>query len=119
MFLDKITDALNEKREWNQMQKRAKQLPKEFYKAYKALEKYMFNMGVADWHIFYEIIELFEFAVLDGRTVSEVLGEDYATFADDLLNNKKEDWQQKYRVALNDYFAHKSENKELMTKKSY
>ncbi|MDN5993252.1 MAG: DUF1048 domain-containing protein, partial [Lactococcus lactis] len=63
--------------------------------------------GATDWHIFNDIIELFELAVVDGRSPAEVLGDDVATFADELLSDNKEDWRNKYRQALNDYFAQK------------
>ncbi|MGO1987412.1 MAG: DUF1048 domain-containing protein [Lactococcus lactis] len=53
------------------------------------------------------MIELFELAVVDGRSPAEVLGDDVATFADELLSDNKEDWRNKYRQALNDYFAQK------------
>lgn len=45
MILEKISDVLKEKREWQAMENRAKNLPKDFYQAYKAIQKYMFNMG--------------------------------------------------------------------------
>ena len=49
------------------MQNRAKKLPKDFYQAYRSIQKYMFKMGATDWHIFNDIIELFELAVVDGQ----------------------------------------------------
>ncbi|KST77064.1 hypothetical protein E34_2012 [Lactococcus lactis subsp. lactis] len=88
-------------------QNRAKKLPKDFYQAYRSIQKYMFKMGATDWHIFNDIIKLFELAVVDGRSPAEVLGDDFATFADELLSDNKEDWRNKYRQALNDYFAQK------------
>ncbi|MDN5474345.1 MAG: DUF1048 domain-containing protein [Lactococcus lactis] len=35
------------------------------------------------------------------------MGDDVATFADELLSDNKEDWRNKYRQDLNDYFAQK------------
>lgn len=107
MILEKISDVLKEKREWQAMENRAKNLPKDFYQAYKAIQKYMFNMGETDWHIFTDIIELFELAVIDGRIPAEVLGEDSSAFADELLSENKQDWRETYRQELNDYFAQK------------
>jgi DNA-binding ferritin-like protein (Dps family) len=107
MVLDKINDLLKEKKEWQEMQARAKKLPKDYYQAYRSIQKYMFKMGVADWRIFSNIIELFELAVIDGRKPTEVLGEDTATFADELLSDNKQDWREKYRKELNNYFAQK------------
>lgn len=107
MVLYKISDLLAEKKDWQEMQNRAKKLPKDFYQAYRSIQKYMFKMGATDWHIFNDIIELFELAVVEGRSPAEVLGDDVATFADELLSDNKEDWRNKYRQALNDYFAQK------------
>ena len=107
MVLDKISDILADKKDWQEMQHRAKKLPKDFYQAYRSIQKYMFKMGSTDWHIFNDIIELFELAVVDGRSPAEVLGDDVATFADELLSDNKEDWRNKYRQDLNDYFAQK------------
>ena len=35
MVLDKISDLLAEKKDWQEMQNRAKKLPKDFYQAYR------------------------------------------------------------------------------------
>ncbi|RZI49223.1 DUF1048 domain-containing protein [Lactococcus kimchii] len=104
---EKIFGALEEKKEWRQLQARAKALPPEFFSAYKALTKYLFNMGLSDWHIFGDILDLFENAVANERTVVEVLGADIATFADELLLDNKNDWREKHRQKLNAYFANK------------
>ncbi|MFP7257163.1 DUF1048 domain-containing protein [Lactococcus lactis] len=45
MVLDKISDLLAEKKDWQEMQNRAKKLPKDFYQAYRSIQKYMFKMG--------------------------------------------------------------------------
>lgn len=107
MVLDKISNLLSEKTDWKEMQNRAKKLPKDFYQAYRSIQKYMFKMGATDWHIFNDIIELFELAAVDGRSPAEVLGNDVATFADELLSDNKANWRNKYRQDLNDYFAQK------------
>ncbi|AYG01090.1 DUF1048 domain-containing protein [Lactococcus allomyrinae] len=101
---DKIFGELAEKKEWNALQKRAKALPADFYKTYKAIQKYLFNMGLSDWRIFYEILDLLELASLDGQTVKEVIGTDVAAFADNFIDDKKQDWHEKYRHELNQYF---------------
>lgn len=82
---------LLKKKTGKKTQNRAKKLPKDFYQAYRSIQKYMFKMGATDWHIFNDIIELFELAVVDGRSPAEVLGDDFATFADELLSDNKED----------------------------
>ncbi|QDK69995.1 DUF1048 domain-containing protein [Lactococcus protaetiae] len=102
---DKILGEVAKKKEWNALQKRAKSLPADFYKTYKAIQKYLFNMGLYDGQVFYEIVDFLERASLDGQTVKEVIGTDVAAFADNFIDDKKQDWHEKYRRELNQYFT--------------
>ncbi|CAM3913345.1 DUF1048 domain-containing protein [Aeromicrobium ponti] len=106
-FFEKIVGSLDEKREYKEMQKRAKQLPEEYYEVYKAIQKYMFTTGMADWRVFYEIIELLELAELDGRSIKDVVGDDVAAFCDELTADKRSDWKEKYRQQLNNHFKNR------------
>jgi DNA-binding ferritin-like protein (Dps family) len=44
-ILDKIFGDFNEKKAWREMEKRAKALPEDYYNAYKAMQKYLWNTG--------------------------------------------------------------------------
>lgn len=50
-IFEKIIGSLEDKREWKEMEARAKALPVEYHYAYKAIQKYMWTAGGAptDW----------------------------------------------------------------------
>jgi DNA-binding ferritin-like protein (Dps family) len=105
-LIEKIIGNLEEKREWRAMEARAKALPSDYHKAYKAMQKYLWNTGgVIDWQetkfVFNHLIDLLEEAAADGKRVKEVTGDDVAAFCDDLVSDAKS-WFDKQRQKLND-----------------
>ena len=109
-IFEKIIGSLDDKREWRAMDARAKALPSEYYNAYKAIQKYMWTTGgPSDWRatsrIFGGILDLFEQGAAEGKKVTDLTGEDVATFCDDLLRDE-ETWRDKYRTKLNNTIGH-------------
>jgi DNA-binding ferritin-like protein (Dps family) len=106
-ILEKIIGSLEGKREWRDMEARAKALPNEYRTAYKAIQKYMWTAGGAptDWkdssRIFIGILDLFEEGAAEGKKVTDLTGEDVAAFCDELVKDE-ETWKDKYRKKLND-----------------
>ncbi|MFS0673545.1 DUF1048 domain-containing protein [Ornithinibacillus sp. 179-J 7C1 HS] len=106
-LFEKIIGSLEEKKEWKEMETRAKELPEEYYTAYKAIQKYMWTAGGAptEWEdskrIFTGIIELLEEGAAQGKKVTDLTGEDVAAFCDDLVKDEQS-WKDKYRKKLND-----------------
>jgi len=105
-LIEKIIGNLEEKREWRAMEARAKALPSDYHKAYKAMQKYLWNTGgVIDWQetkfVFNHLIDLLEEAAAEGKRVKEVTGDDVAAFCDDLVSDAKS-WFDKQRQKLND-----------------
>lgn len=105
-FIEKIIGNLDGKREWKAMEARAKGLPSEYHKAYKAIQKYMWTSGgLIDWkdisQIFGSLLDLFEEGAAEGRKVTDLTGEDVAAFCDELVKDAKT-WKDKYRAKLND-----------------
>lgn len=105
-IFEKIIGSLDDKREWRAMEARAKELPKEYYDAYKAIQKYMWTAGgPVDWkdtrRIFNGILDLFEQGAAEGKKVTDLTGEDVAGFCDELMRDEKT-WNDKYRKKLND-----------------
>ncbi|WP_374054507.1 DUF1048 domain-containing protein [Rossellomorea sp. FM04394] len=105
-FIEKITGSLADKREWKEMEARAKTLPDEYLHAYKAIQKYMWTTsGLTDWkdtsRIFNGILDLFEDGAAEGRKVTDLTGEDVAAFCDELVKGS-ETWSDKHRAKLND-----------------
>ena len=106
-LFEKMIGSLDDKREWREMEARAKSLPSEYRNAYKAIQKYMWTAGggPTDWkdssRIFVGILELFEEGAAEGKKVTDLTGEDVAAFCDDLVKDEKT-WKDKYRKKLND-----------------
>ncbi|MDQ1147732.1 DNA-binding ferritin-like protein (Dps family) [Bacillus sp. SORGH_AS 510] len=106
-IFEKIIGSLDDKREWREMEARAKALPSEYHNAYKAIQKYMWTAGggPTDWkdssRIFNGILDLFEEGVAEGKKVTDLTGKDVAAFCDDLVKDEQT-WKDKYRKKLND-----------------
>ncbi|PGT83870.1 DUF1048 domain-containing protein [Bacillus sp. AFS040349] len=105
-IIEKMIGSLEDKREWRAMEARAKALPSEYHHAYKAIQKYMWTTGgPTDWkecsRIFNGIIDLFEEGAAEGKKVTDLTGEDVASFCDELVKDTKT-WSDKYRTKLND-----------------
>ncbi|QDP39201.1 DUF1048 domain-containing protein [Radiobacillus deserti] len=105
-FIEKIIGSLADKREWKEMEARAKELPSEYFNAYKAIQKYMWTSGgLTDWkdikRIFGGILDLLEEGAAEGKKVTDLTGEDVAAFCDELVKDAKT-WNDKYRAKLND-----------------
>ncbi|MFZ4453570.1 DUF1048 domain-containing protein [Salibacterium aidingense] len=105
-MMEKMIGSLENKREWKSMEARAKALPNEYRKAYNAIKKYMWTSGcLTDWkdmsRIFGGILDLFEEGAAEGRKVTDLTGEDVASFCDELVKDA-ETWHDKHRSKLND-----------------
>ncbi|MFV0556332.1 MAG: DUF1048 domain-containing protein [Lactovum sp.] len=109
--LDKIfgENWQQEKKDWREFRSAIKALPKDYRQTYKAIEKYVYQMGwpLEDWIVFKELLELFQLSVLDGRSARQFVGEDLAAFCNYFFD--KEITQNSYldqkRKKLNEYFA--------------
>ena len=70
-------------------------------------KEYMWNFAAGDGYdmlkIHYELIDLFEAGVADGKQVLEITGNDVASFCDELLENAKTytaDWGKKLNESI-------------------
>ncbi|MCM3712560.1 DUF1048 domain-containing protein [Alkalihalobacillus oceani] len=105
-FIEKMIGRLDDKQEWKTMEARAKALPGEYHNAYKAIQNYIWTAGgLTDWkdmsRIFGGILELFEEGAAAGKKVTDLTGEDVATFCEEIVRDAKT-WKDKYRQKLND-----------------
>ncbi|PZD96533.1 hypothetical protein DNH61_06935 [Paenibacillus sambharensis] len=109
-FIEKIIGSLDDKREWKAMEARAKSLPSEYRNAYNTIKEYIYATGgVTDWkdisRIFNGILDLFEEGAANGKKVTDLIGEDAASFCDELVKDAKT-WKDKQRKKLNDQIGH-------------
>lgn len=84
---------IGEKKEYRQMMARVKQLPDDYQYVFEKIQWYMWHFGAGSGYdilnIHYELVELFEAGVSDGKQVLEITGENVAGFCDELLANAK------------------------------
>ena len=98
-FLNLIVGDLGEKRQYKQMMKRVKALPKEYSFAFKKIQKYMYTVGcstenmniLSDPSILLDLVELFEISAAEGRSVMEVIGSDVSKFCNEFMLAYTED----------------------------
>ena len=89
-WLKKIID---DKKQWRQMEARAKALPRDYRIVYEEMKKYLFKFsagnGMETVALLNDLLGLFESGAADGRRVLDVTGPDVAAFCDELLKNAK------------------------------
>lgn len=99
-----IKKIIGDKKEWKQMEARAKALPEEYDFVYHKIQKYMWNYaagsGMDMIAIFEDLLGLFEEGAANGKHVLEITGEDVAAFCDELLRNTKT-YTENWRESLN------------------
>lgn len=99
-----LKKLIGDKKEYKEMMAREKLLPKEYRFVFERIQKYMWNFAAGDGYdmmkIHYELIELFEDGVSNGKSVLEITGEDVASFCDELLINART-YTDKWREDLN------------------
>lgn len=92
-MLDFLKKMIGDKKEYKEMMARVEKMPEDYQFVYKKIQAYMWNFAAGNGYdmlqIQYELIDLFETGVADGKQVLEVTGEDVASFCDELLENAK------------------------------
>lgn len=91
-LLNKIIGDLEAKKEWREIQARAKALPDEYRMVYDEIKNYVWHggTGVTDpSNLFKRLVDLFEAGAASGKSVLEVTGNDVAAFVRELLRGEK------------------------------
>lgn len=110
-FIELVAGNLDEKREYRQMIKRVKALPKDYRYVYKKIMNYSYNFG------FYldlgeQLLEFLEESSSAGRPAFEVIGSDAAAFCDELIRNsisQSKDSREKLNCEIADHFRRKEQ----------
>lgn len=96
-----IKKIIKSKREYKQQMARVEALPKDYQYVFKKIQSHMWMFAAGSGYdmmkIHYDLIELFEVGVADGKHVLEITGEDVASFCDELLRSARtytEDWRE-------------------------
>ncbi|MDT2595508.1 DUF1048 domain-containing protein [Enterococcus dongliensis] len=97
----------NEKKRYKDYLKAKEELPKEYGQALTALDHYMMNfVGSGDFMgIFEDLLQLFADGAAEGRSISELVGNDPVKFADEIMAEYPEVlWYSKTRKKLKNEF---------------
>ncbi|MFI7443153.1 DUF1048 domain-containing protein [Nonomuraea indica] len=87
-----IQDIIEGKKQWRAHMARVKALPPDYQIVYKEMQKYFFKVGpidVIDGPLLPGIVDFFEEGVASGKGVLELIGNDVAAFADDLIKDSR------------------------------
>ena len=106
-MLEYLKKLVWDKKEYKQMMARVEKMPMDYQFVYKKIQEYMWNFAAGDGYdmlkIHYELIDLFEAGVADGKQVLEITGDDVASFCNELLENAKTytaDWGKKLNESI-------------------
>ncbi|MFV0556333.1 MAG: DUF1048 domain-containing protein [Lactovum sp.] len=101
-LIDRVL-GLEEKKIWAEFEKRAKNLPQDYYQDYKKMQDYLWISGITSWEdfkfAFDHLLDLLEDLSAENRKVTEFTGEDVAAFLDEMLDTKS--WEKKQAEKLN------------------
>ncbi|TDQ39809.1 DUF1048 domain-containing protein [Aureibacillus halotolerans] len=99
-----IKKIIESKREYKQQMERVAALPEDYQYVFKKIQGHMWMFAAGSGYdmmeIHYDLIELFEAGVADGKHVLEITGEDVAAFCDELLRSAST-YTENWREALN------------------
>lgn len=99
-----IRKIIKSKREYKQHMARVEALPEDYQYVFKQIQKHMWmfasGSGYDMMKIHYDLIELFETGVADGKQVLQVTGEDVAAFCDELMRSAST-YTERWRENLN------------------
>ncbi|MEQ4722964.1 DUF1048 domain-containing protein [Nonomuraea sp. B19D2] len=87
-----IQDIIEGKKQWRAHMARVKALPPDYQIVYKEIQRYLFKVGpinLLDGSLLPGILDFFEEGVAAGKGVLELIGNDVAAFADDLVKDSR------------------------------
>lgn len=97
-----IKKILESKREYKEQMARVDAMPEDYQFVFKKIQSHMWmfasGTGYDMMQVHYDLIELFESGVADGKKVLEITGNDVATFCDELMKSTEtytENWRDK------------------------
>lgn len=100
-IIDTIIGDMGEKKAYRENENRAKALPAEYAQAYKNIKQYIFTTsGILSMEPLFALVDMFEEAAADGKSVTAITGPDVAAFADELVRGTKS-YQDRQRDKLN------------------
>jgi DNA-binding ferritin-like protein (Dps family) len=97
-----IPKMVQSKREYKEHMARVEAMPEEYAYVFKKIQSHMWMFAAGSGYdmmkIHYDLIELFENGVREGKHVLDITGEDVASFCEELLRSAEtytENWREK------------------------
>ena len=87
-----IQEIIEGKKQWRAHLARVKALPPDYQIVYKEIQRYLFKVGpvaLTEGNLLSGIVDFFEEGVAAGKGVLELIGNDVAAFADDLIKDSR------------------------------
>ncbi|MGL5258858.1 MAG: DUF1048 domain-containing protein [Lachnospiraceae bacterium] len=99
-----IKSIILDKKEYKAKMEKVAMMPEEYRFVYEKISSYMWPYAGGDGmdmlRTQYDLIELFEVGIADGKYVLDITGEDVAAFCDELLKSTRK-YTDYYRKKLN------------------
>ena len=100
-----IKKLYQDKKEYRRQMARVSAMPEDYQFVFKKIQGYMWSFAGGDGYdtlkTQYDLIELFESGIAEGKHVLKITGEDVAEFCDELMRGNKL-WTDHFRQTLND-----------------
>lgn len=107
-----INKMIKRKREYKEQMQRVNALPEDYRYVFNQIQRHMWQFasgsGYDMMEVHYDLIDLFEEGVANGKNVLDITGEDVAGFVDELLKNTKtytQDWKNELNKKINKKFG--------------
>jgi DNA-binding ferritin-like protein (Dps family) len=87
-----IQDIIEGKKQWRAHLARVKALPPDYEIVYKEIQRYYFKVGpvtLTDGSLLTGLLEFFEEGAAGGKGVLQLIGDDVAAFADELIKDSR------------------------------
>ena len=101
-IIETVTGSLDAKKEYRIYKKRVNELPNEYKNTMLGIQTYMQNFGALDGKELYDILDMFEIAVADGRKVADIIGKDIGSFCEEVIKaDPEKTWINGYKQKIN------------------
>jgi DNA-binding ferritin-like protein (Dps family) len=113
-----IPKMVNEKRMYKAHMARVEKLPEDYRYVFKKIQSHMWMFAAGSGYdmlrLHYDLLELFEQGLADGKRVLEITGDDVAGFCDELLKSAQtytENWREKLNREIHAKLGKRGEGK--------
>lgn len=100
-IIETLVGSFEGKKQYKIYKDRINNLPTDYKNTMLGIQKYMWNFSLDSTKELYDILEMFEIGVADGRKVSDIIGNDIGTFCDGIIKeNPEKTWEYNYKKKI-------------------